>query len=66
MPNGEAKKKKKRLCIDKLCELGASQVVLEVKQPPASSGDIERFWFGRFPGGGNGTPLQDSWDSVVA
>ena len=71
MPNGEAKKKKKkRLCIDKLCELGASQVVPEVKQPPASSGDIRDagsiFWLGRFPGGGNGTPLQDSWDSVVA
>ena len=57
------KKKRKMLYIDKLCELGASQVVLVVKQPPASSGDIRDAgsisWLGRFPGGGNGTPLQD-------
>ena len=63
-------KKKNRLCIDKLCELGASQVALVVKNLPANSGDIRdaglMFWLGRFPGGENGTPLQDSWDSLVA
>ena len=43
---------------------GASQVMLAVKSPPASSGDL-RDWgsipvLGRSPGGGSGNPLQYS------
>jgi len=43
---------------------GASQVALVVKNPPASAGDIRDAGsipgLGRFPGGGNGYPLQYS------
>ena len=42
----------------------ASQVALEVKNPPASSGDIRDVGLipglRRSPGGGHGNPLQDS------
>ena len=45
-------------------ELGASQVVLVVKNPPANVGDIRRTslipWLERPPGGGHGNPLQHS------
>ena len=41
---------------------GASQVVLVVKNPPANAGDIREVdlipGLGRFPGVGNGNPLQ--------
>ena len=41
---------------------GASQVVLMVKNPPASAGYARDMGLipglGRFPGGGNGNPLQ--------
>ena len=44
--------------------LWASQVALEVKIPPANAGDIRDAGSipesGRFPGGGNGNPLQYS------
>ena len=44
--------------------MGASQVALEVKNLPAKVGDIGDmgliFELGRFPGGGNGNPLQYS------
>ena len=44
--------------------MGASQVALEVKNLPANVGDIGDmgliFELGRFPGGGNGNPLQYS------
>ena len=43
---------------------GASQVVLVVKNPPASAGDMGDVcsvpWLGRYPGKGNGNPLQYS------
>ena len=42
----------------------ASQVALVVKNPPASAGDAKDVgsfpWWGRSPGGGNGSPLQYS------
>ena len=45
-------------------DLGASQVVLVVKNPPASAGDIKDAGSisgsGRSPGGGHGNPLQYS------
>ena len=45
--------------------LGASQVALVVKNPPATAGDISKHRFnpwgpGKFPGEGNGNPLQYS------
>ena len=44
--------------------VGASQVVLVVKNPPANLGDARDAdlipGLGRSPGGGNGNPLQDS------
>ena len=44
--------------------LGDSQVVLVVKSPPASAGDVKGtgsiLGSGRSPGGGSGNPLQDS------
>ena len=44
--------------------LGASQVVLVVKYPPANAGDIRDAGsspgLGRAPGGGHGSPLQHS------
>ena len=44
--------------------LGASQVALVVKNPPANSGDVRDAdsipGLGRSPGGGNGNPLQYS------
>ena len=44
--------------------LGASQVALVVKNPPANAGDIRDLGsipgLGRSPGGGNGNPLQYS------
>ena len=44
--------------------VGASQVVLVVKNPPANAGDIRDSslipGWGRSPGGGNGNPLQYS------
>ena len=40
----------------------ASQVALVVKNPPANAGDVRDMGsipgLGRFPGGGNGNPLQ--------
>ena len=45
--------------------LGASQVVLVVKNPLANVGDIRDLGLisglGRSPGEGNGNPLQYSW-----
>ena len=45
--------------------LGASQVALLVKNPPANAGDIRDVGSipgsGRSPGGGPGNPLQYSW-----
>ena len=42
--------------------IGAFQVVLVVKNPPANTGDIREVGlisgFGRSPGGGQGNPLQ--------
>ena len=47
-----------------LTVLGASQVVLVVKNPPANAGD-KRFgfdpWLRRFPGGGHSNSLQYSY-----
>ena len=48
-----------------VCPGGASQVVLVVKNPPASVGDVLRDTgsipgLGRSPGGGHGNPPQDS------
>ena len=44
--------------------LGASQVVLVVKNPPANAGDIRNVGLipgsGRSPGGEHGNPLQHS------
>ena len=44
--------------------LGASQVALVVKNPPANAGDVrDVVWIpglGGSPGGGNGTPIQYS------
>ena len=44
--------------------MGASQVALEVKNPPANAGDIRDTGsiprLRRFPGGGHGNPLQYS------
>ena len=45
-------------------EFRASQMVLVVKNPPANAGDVRDVrripeW-GRFPGGGQGNPLQYS------
>ena len=48
-------------------ELGASQVALVVKDPPAptNAGDVRDLGSipesGRFPGGGHGNPLQYSY-----
>ena len=43
----------------------ASQVVLVVKNPPVSAGDVRdtgsNLGLGRSPGGGHGNPLQYSW-----
>ena len=48
----------------KYVKLGASQVVLVVKNPPANVGDIRTTslspWLERLPGGGHGNPLQHS------
>ena len=45
-------------------DLGASQVALVVKNPPAKAGDIRDVGsvpgLGRSPGGGHGNPLQYS------
>ena len=45
--------------------IGASQVALVVKNPPANAGDMRDVSLipgsGRFPGGGHGNPLQCSW-----
>ena len=45
-------------------DLGASQVALVVKNPPANAGDIRDVGsvpgLGRSPGGGHGNPLQYS------
>ena len=42
--------------------LGASQVVLVIKSPPANAGEVRSAGLilgsGRSPGGGNGNPLQ--------
>ena len=42
----------------------ASQVALEVKNPPANAGDVKNMGsisgLGRSPGGGHGNPLQSS------
>jgi len=42
--------------------MGASQVALVVKNPPASAGDVRDAGsvpgLGRFPGGGDSNPLQ--------
>ena len=50
--------------IEQLTLFWASQVVLVVKNPPASSGDIRKTGLipgtGRSPGGGHGNPLQFS------
>ena len=45
---------------NKYVGVGASQVALVVKNPPASAGDIRGLTFdsGRSPGGGNGNLLQ--------
>ena len=47
------------------CVLGASQVALVVKNPPANAGDSRDVslipGLGRFPGGGHGNPLLYSW-----
>ena len=47
-----------------MCYFKASQVVLMVKNPPASAGDLRDVGLvggsGRSPGGGNGNPLQYS------
>ena len=44
--------------------MGASQVALVVKNPPASAGDVRDAGsvpgLGRFPGGGHDNPLQYS------
>ena len=44
--------------------MGASQVMLVVKNPPVNAGDIRDVGsipgLGRSPGGGNGNPLQYS------
>ena len=41
--------------------MGASQVALVVKNPPANAGDASSILgWGRSPGGGNGNPLQYS------
>ena len=44
--------------------IGAPQVVLAIKNPPANAGDIRDTGsipgLGRSPGGGHGNPLQDS------
>ena len=50
--------------------MGASQKVLVVKNLPANSGDLRDTGSvpgsGRFPGGGNGNPLQySSWENPV-
>ena len=43
----------------------ASQVALVEKNPPTNAGDVRDTGLipgsGRFPGGGNGNPLQDSY-----
>ena len=43
---------------------GASQMVLELKNPPANAGDVRDMGpipgLGRSPGGGHGNPLQNS------
>ena len=44
-----------------VCHLGASQVVLVVKNMPANAGETQVGpWFGKIPGVGNGNPLQYS------
>ena len=46
----------------KYASLGASQVMLEVKDPPANAGDMGSLpRSGRSPGGGHGKPLQYSY-----
>ena len=46
----------------KYASLGASQVTLEVKDPPANAGDMGSLpRSGRSPGGGHGNPLQYSY-----
>ena len=44
--------------------IGASQVALVVKNPPANAGKCKRCgfdpWDGKIPGGGHGNPLQCS------
>ena len=48
-----------------MCERGTSQVVLVVKKPPASSGDVRVAglipMLGRSPGEGKGNSLQYSY-----
>ena len=46
----------------KYASLGASQVMLEMKDPPANAGDMGSLpRSGRSPGGGHGNPLQYSY-----
>ena len=40
--------------------IGASQVVLVIRNQPANAGDLDASGLGRSPGGGNGNPLQCS------
>ena len=47
---------------NKYCVLGASQVVLVVKNSPSNAGDAGSVpGLGRSPGGGHGNPLQYSY-----
>ena len=45
-------------------------MALVVKNPPANAGDTKDAvsipGWGRYPGGGNGNPLQFSWASLIA
>ena len=53
-----------KLSYSSIHDLGASQGVLVVKNPPANAGDMRDMGLipgsGRFPGEGRGNPLQDS------
>ena len=55
---------KKTVYVGDICFIGASQVVLVVKNPPGNAGDIGDMGsisgLGRSPGGGHGNPLQYS------
>ena len=49
---------------DQSYKWGASQVALLLKNPPANTGDVREVGMiprlGKYPGEGNGNPLQDS------